>query len=74
MWLVREYAIRSTDRFVTWVAGRLPRRLLRAAVVRAGVETIRDDEVVPEVPYTTVLQRTYAGDTITGRAPAWSDR
>jgi hypothetical protein len=40
-----------------WCAGRLPRWLVYRAFIRAGVETIHDDEVVPEVRYVDLLQR-----------------
>jgi hypothetical protein len=39
------------------IADRLPPSVVYWTVIRAGVEAIRSDEVVPEVPFTTVLQR-----------------
>jgi hypothetical protein len=35
----------------------LPPSVVYWTVIRAGVEAIRSDEIVPEVPFTTVLQR-----------------
>jgi hypothetical protein len=39
------------------IADRLPRSVVYWTVIRAGVEAIRSDEIVPEVPFTDVLQR-----------------
>jgi hypothetical protein len=40
------------------IAQRLPRSVVYWTVIRAGVEAIRSDEIVPEVPFCDVLQRT----------------
>lgn len=39
------------------VADRLPDSVVYWVVIRAGARFIRSDEVVPDVPYVTVLQR-----------------
>lgn len=40
-----------------WLAHRLPRRLAYWSFIDTGVRLIRDDEVVPEVRYTDLLER-----------------
>jgi hypothetical protein len=39
------------------IADRLPHSVIYWAVIRAGVETIRGNEIVPDVPYVEVLER-----------------
>lgn len=45
------------DRFYTWLAWRLPRCLVYWVLIRAGVTTIGDNEIVPEVTFVDVIQR-----------------
>jgi hypothetical protein len=40
------------------IAQWLPRSVVYWTVIRAGVEAIRSDEIVPEVPFVDVLSRT----------------
>lgn len=49
----------GTEAVWAWVAYRLPRRLVYWALIRAGVEYIHDDEVVPSVTFTEVLGRSF---------------
>lgn len=55
--LIRWWWARRREAMAIWCAGRLPRWLVYRAFIRAGVETIHDDEVVPEVRYVDLLQR-----------------
>lgn len=48
---------KKQENAAVWVANKLPRWLVYRAVIRAGVETIRDDEEVPAVMLFTVLER-----------------
>jgi hypothetical protein len=50
---------RGWEAIWAWFAYRLPRRLVYWALIRAGVEHIHGDEVVPSVPFMEVLRRAY---------------
>ncbi len=54
---VTERATRLRDDTLSRVAKRLPHRLRYWVLITVGVGTIRPDEEVPTVPFTTVLQR-----------------
>jgi hypothetical protein len=51
------YVTRRIQLARPWLARRLPRWLIQDAVIRAGVTSIRDDEVVPDALFMTVLER-----------------
>lgn len=54
---LRERLNRTGERAWRSVAHRLPRRLAYWSFIDTGARTIRSDEVVPEVTYTTLLAR-----------------
>jgi hypothetical protein len=67
IWTMRAMSLRERlNRTGEWVlrgvAHRLPRRLAYWSFIDTGVRYIKNDEVVPEVHYTDLLQR--AGNDI----------
>lgn len=52
---------RTGETTIRWAAHRLPRRLAYWSFIDTGARHIRDDEVVPEVTFTTILERVGAG-------------
>ncbi|AXQ62115.1 hypothetical protein SEA_SKYSAND_82 [Gordonia phage Skysand] len=54
---LRERIRRTDEAFWRWLAHRLPRKLAYWSLIDSGVRNIRSDEVVPAVPFVTVLQR-----------------
>lgn len=48
------------DRIAMHIAKHLPQRICYWVLIREGVRHIRDNEIVPEVPFTEVLSRSGA--------------
>lgn len=46
-----------SDNFWSWAGRAVPRRLAYWVLIAEGVRHIQDNEIVPEVPFTTVLNR-----------------
>lgn len=57
------YVTRRIQLARPWLARRLPRWLIQDAVIRAGVTSIYDDEIVPDALFMTVLERWGKGET-----------
>ncbi len=47
------------EKIAYFIAKHLPREVKYWSFIQLGVEAIHDDEVVPEVTYTEVLQRVH---------------
>lgn len=56
-WEFRYQLDKFEERIWLWIARRLPKRLAYWSFINSGVSVIKDNEVVPEVEYVTVLQR-----------------
>ena len=48
---------RQQERFLFWLARKVPARLHYYIFITDGVDTIKDDEIVPEVNYVDLLKR-----------------
>ena len=55
----REFAKRQARDMGMWCVWRLPRSVIAACVIRAGVEHTMPHEVVTSVPYVEILRRVY---------------
>lgn len=56
-WRPRFRGHRGWDAIWAYVAYLMPRKLVYWCLIRAGVQHIRYDELVPAVPFTEVLSR-----------------
>jgi len=53
------YFTMKVQRFRPWLARHYPKWMVTDALIHAGVEKIRHNEVVPEVTFMTVYERWY---------------
>ena len=58
---LRERLHRTADWALRWVAHLMPRRLAYWVLIDCGVKAIQGDEIVPEVTFFDVLERTGEG-------------
>lgn len=56
---LKYWKYRQVNKFRPWLATKLPAWLVTDALIHAGVQKIRDNETVPEVPFMLVYERWY---------------